>query len=121
MIRKKRNRQLWQPTVASTGWSESQNRASVYTFNNALLTNGSPQISTNPTSGLSNARTDNRALYLPEPRIGLAWDAFGNGRTSVTASAGLHHSLLDALDYRLVATDHQAVALSQTPHASAGA
>ena len=58
-------------------------------------------ISTHPTSGLSNALTDNRALFLPEPRVGLAWDAFGNGRTSVTACAGLHHSLLDALDYRL--------------------
>jgi hypothetical protein len=79
---------------SSTGWIESQDRASVYTFTNGV-------ISTNPTSGLSNALTDNRALFLPEPRVGLAWDAFGNGRTSVTASAGLHHSLLDALDYRL--------------------
>jgi len=86
---------------SSTGWSESQNRASVYTFGAA--SNGAPLgvISTNPTSGLSNALTDNRALFLPEPRAGLAWDVFGNGRTSVTASAGLHHSLLDALDYRL--------------------
>ncbi len=40
-------------------------------------------------------------MFLPEPRVGLAWNPFGNGRTSVTASAGLHHSLLDALDYRL--------------------
>ena len=86
---------------SSTGWSESQNRASIYTF--GAVSNGAPLgvISTNPTSGLSNALTDNRALFLPEPRIGLAWDAFGNGRTSVTAIAGLHHSLLDALDYRL--------------------
>jgi Carboxypeptidase regulatory-like domain len=86
---------------SSTGWSESQDRASVYSF--GAVSSGAPLgvISTNPTSGLSNALTDNRALFLPEPRIGLAWDAFGNGRTSVTASAGLHHSLLDALDYRL--------------------
>jgi hypothetical protein len=86
---------------SSTGWSESQNRASIYSFGAA--SNGAPLgvISTNPTSGLSNALTDNRALFLPEPRAGLAWNVFGNGRTSVTASAGLHHSLLDALDYRL--------------------
>ncbi len=86
---------------SSTGWSESQDRASVYTF--GAVSNGAPLgvISTNPTSGLSNALTDNRALFLPEPRAGVAWDVFGNGRTSVTASAGLHHSLLDALDYRL--------------------
>jgi hypothetical protein len=78
----------------STGWSESQNRASVYTFTNSV-------ISTNPTSGLSNALTDNRALFLPEPRLGFAWNVFGNGHTSLTGGAGFHHSLLDALDYRL--------------------
>jgi hypothetical protein len=49
----------------------------------------------------SGALTDNRALFLPEPRVGLAWDVLGDGKTSVRASAGLHHSLLDALDYRL--------------------
>ena len=81
-------------TESSTGWSEAHDRASVYTFTNDV-------ISTTPTSGLSNALTDNRALFLPEPRVGLAWNVFGNGRTSVTATAGLHHSLLDALDYRL--------------------
>jgi len=81
-------------TESSTGWSETHDRASVYTFTNSV-------ISTNPTSGLSNALTDNRSLFLPEPRVGLAWNVFGNGRTSVTASAGLHHSLLDSLDYRL--------------------
>jgi len=88
-------------TETSTGWSESQNRASVYTFNTAVLTNGSPQISTTPTSGLSNAILNNRAKFLPEPRVGLAWNVFGNGHTSVTAGAGFHHTLLDALDYRL--------------------
>ena len=81
-------------TETSTGWSEAQNRASVYTFANGA-------ISTNPTSGLSNALTTNRGLFLPEPRIGLAWNVFGSGRTSISAGAGLHHSLLDALDYRL--------------------
>ena len=58
-------------------------------------------ISTNPTPGLSNALTNNHALFLPEPRLGLAWDVLGIGRTSITAGAGFHHSLLDALDYRL--------------------
>ncbi len=79
---------------SSTGWSESQSRASVYTFVNNV-------ISTNPTSGLSNALTNNRALFLPEPRAGFAWNIFGDGRTSITGGAGFHHSLLDALDYRL--------------------
>jgi len=78
---------------SSTGWSESQNRGSVYTFTNGV-------ISTTPNSGLSNDISNNRAIYLPEPRVGLAWNVFGDGRTSVRASVGLHHSLLDALDYR---------------------
>jgi len=88
-------------TESSTGWSEAQNRASVYTFNSATLTNGSPQISSAPTSGLSNALTNNRALFLPEPRLGFAWNVFGNGHTSISGGAGYHHTLLDALDYRL--------------------
>ncbi len=78
----------------STGWSESQGRASIYTFTNGV-------ISTNPSSNRANAIADNKALFLPEPRLGLSWNVFGNGTTSVTAGAGLHHSLLDALDYRL--------------------
>ena len=79
----------------STGWSESQNRASVYTFNSAGV------ISTNPTAGLSNALINNRGLFLPEPRVGFAWNVGGTGHTSVTGGAGFHHTLLDALDYRL--------------------
>ena len=78
----------------STGWSESQNRASVYTFANGI-------ISTTPTSGLSNALTSNHAMFLPEPRVGFAWNVFGDGHTSLTGGVGLHHTLLDALDYRL--------------------
>jgi hypothetical protein len=78
---------------SSTGWSETRGRAGVYTFIHGII-NTSPSVQ-------QNALTDNRALFLPEPRIGLAWNVFGNGNTSVTAGAGLHHSLLDALDYRL--------------------
>jgi hypothetical protein len=78
---------------SSTGWSESQGRAAVYTFTNNVI-NTTPSIQ-------SNALTNNRALFLPEPRVGLACNVLGNGRTSIRASAGLHHSLLDALDYRL--------------------
>jgi hypothetical protein len=73
--------------------SESQGRAGVYTFTNNVI-NTTPSVSPTPSN-------NNRAIFLPEPRVGLAWNVFGNGRTSVRASAGLHHSLLDALDYRL--------------------
>ncbi len=78
---------------SSTGWNETQGRAGVYTFTNGVI-NSTPSVQ-------SNALTNNRAKFLPEPRVGLAWNVFGNGHTSVSASAGLHHSLLDTLDYRL--------------------
>ena len=78
---------------SSTGWNEAQGRAGVYSFANGV-------IGTTP-SRQASALTNNRARFLPEPRAGLAWNVFGDGRTSVTASVGLHHSLLDALDYRL--------------------
>ena len=76
----------------TTGWNEAHGRAGVYTFTNGV-------IDTHPiTSG--NGLLTNRALFLPEPRLGLAWNVFGEGSTSVRASVGLHHSLLDNLDYR---------------------
>jgi hypothetical protein len=78
---------------SSTGWSEAQGRAAVYTFTNGV-------INTTPTAQ-QNALSTNRAKFLPEPRLGLAWNVFGDSKTSLTAGAGLHHSLLDALDYRL--------------------
>ena len=80
-------------TESSTGWNESKGRAGVYNFTNGVL-NSTPTVQ-------SNAISDNRALFLPEPRLGVAWDVFGNGKTSLRASSGLHYSLLDALDYRL--------------------
>ncbi|HEX4285790.1 MAG TPA: carboxypeptidase-like regulatory domain-containing protein [Terracidiphilus sp.] len=77
----------------SNGWNEDQGRASNYLFTNGV-------INTTPTVG-SSALSNNRAKFMPEPRIGLAYDPFGNGKTSIKASFGLHRSLLDALDYRL--------------------
>jgi len=77
---------------STNGFNESQGRASVYGFTNDI-------INTTPTTG-SSGLTTNRAKFLPEPRIGLAWDPFHNGETSIRAGFGLHHSLLDNLDYR---------------------
>ena len=78
---------------SSNGWNESQGRAANYLFTNGV-------INSTPTLG-SSAFTNNRAKFLPEPRIGLAYDPWGNGKTVVKASFGLHRALLDALDYRL--------------------
>jgi hypothetical protein len=78
---------------STNGWNEAHGRASQYNFTNGV-------INTTPTIGTS-ALSINRAKFLPEPRVGIAWDVFGNGKTSLRSSVGLHHSLLDNLDYRL--------------------
>jgi hypothetical protein len=80
-------------TESSTGWDASQGRAPIYGFTNGVM-------NTTPTTG-SSALTVNRAKFLPEPRVGLSYDPFSTGRTVVRASFGLHHALLDTLDYRL--------------------
>ena len=78
---------------SSNGWNEAHSRASNYGFANGV-------INTNPTIG-SSALADNRAKFMPEPRIGVAYDLFGNGKTALRANFGVHRALLDALDYRL--------------------
>jgi hypothetical protein len=89
---------------STTGWNEAHGRASNYGFTNGV-------INTNPTVG-SSALFVNRAKFMPEPRIGLAYDLFGNGKTAVRGSFGVHRALLDALDYRLDQTAHFNTTLS---------
>ncbi|MDW5264253.1 MAG: TonB-dependent receptor [Edaphobacter sp.] len=97
---------------STNGFNEAQGRASNYGFTNGI-------INTNPTVG-SAALATNRAKFLPEPRVGLAWDVLGNGKTSVRAGFGIHRSLLDNLDYRLdqSAPYNTTLALSNVPVSS---
>ena len=82
------------PAPESTdGWNASHGRAGIYQFTNGV-------INSNPTVG-SAALTTNHAKILPEPRVGLSYDPFSTGKTVLRASVGLHHALLDTLDYRL--------------------
>ncbi|MDP9040170.1 MAG: carboxypeptidase-like regulatory domain-containing protein [Acidobacteriota bacterium] len=78
---------------STSGFNEAQGRAGVYTLADGV-------ISTTPTVG-SKGLLRNRAKLLPEPRFGAVWGATGDGKTAVRAGFGLHHSLLDTLDYRL--------------------
>ncbi|MGA7858534.1 MAG: carboxypeptidase-like regulatory domain-containing protein, partial [Terracidiphilus sp.] len=78
---------------STNGWNEAQGRASNYTLVDGVL-------QTTPVIGNS-ALTNNRAKFLPSPRVGFAWDVWGNGKTAIRGGFGLYHGLLDTLDYRL--------------------
>ena len=78
---------------STTGWNEANGRASNYAIVNGV-------VQTDPIVGHS-ALTENNAKFLPSPRLGFAWDVWGNGKTAVRGGAGMFRSLLDTLDYRV--------------------
>ena len=75
----------------STGWNEAHGRAANYTYADGV-------ISSQPTVGNS-LFTVNRAKFLPQPRIAMAWSPF-HSRTVVRAGFGMYNDLQDALGYR---------------------
>jgi hypothetical protein len=78
----------------NSGWNEAQGRAANYDLNSSGV------LMTNPVIG-SAVYTQNNAKLLFSPRVGLAWDVFGNGTTAVRAGFGTYYSEIDDLAFLL--------------------
>ena len=74
----------------SNGWSEVNGLAETALFVNGVIQT-LPRIS-------SNLLTENNSKWLFSPRLALAWDPFGKGKTSVRAAFGTYYDLVDWLN-----------------------
>ncbi|HEY2384605.1 MAG TPA: carboxypeptidase-like regulatory domain-containing protein [Terriglobia bacterium] len=77
----------------TNGWNEKFGHASNY-----IVDPSTGALETNPIVGNS-IFTKNNAKALFGPRIALAWDPFGTGKTAVRAGFGVYYSLIDNLSF----------------------
>lgn len=78
----------------TTGWNAVQGRAADY------VTGSNGVLLTAPVVGNS-VFTTNNAKKLFSPRVSLAYDPFGNGKTAIRAGFGTYYSLIDNLAFLL--------------------
>jgi carboxypeptidase family protein len=76
------------------GWNERYGRASQF------LPDANGVLQNTPTVGKS-AFPVNNATKLFGPRVGIAYDPFGTGKTSMRAAFGVYYTLLDDLSFQL--------------------
>jgi len=75
----------------SNGWNEVNGLAATYQFVNGV-------IQTLPKLGNQFGEGNNQK-WLMSPRLGIAWDPFGKGKTSIRAAAGIYYDMVDTLSY----------------------
>jgi len=94
----------------TTGWNEASNRAANYFFDSNGI------ILTDPRVG-SSIFAHNNALALWQPRIALAWDPAGTGKSSVKVGFGIYNDLQDNLGHRISANPpfNARLSISNTP------
>lgn len=80
----------------TNGWNDPSGRSSNFVFSNGV-------VQTDTLVGTS-ALTENNAKRLFSPRVGLAWDPFGNGKTSIRAAFGTYYDIQDDFAVILLAT-----------------
>ncbi|HKQ88466.1 MAG TPA: carboxypeptidase regulatory-like domain-containing protein [Candidatus Acidoferrales bacterium] len=78
----------------TTGWNAVQDRAADY------VTDSNNVLVTAPVVG-SKVFTTNNAKKLFSPRVSLAYDPFGNGKTAIRAGFGTYYSVIDNLAFLL--------------------
>lgn len=78
----------------TTGWTEAYGRAANYFTNPQGILNTAPSLG-------NSIFSRNNAKRLLSPRVGLAWDVFGDGSTAVRAGYGIYYSLIDDLAFLL--------------------
>jgi hypothetical protein len=76
----------------SSGWNEAHGRAANYTYANGVISS-LPRVA-------NSVFTTNRAKFLPQPRVGIAWSPANDNKTVFRAGVGMYNDLQDALGYR---------------------